>query len=82
LHPAAPKATASVGKRVPVEVTLSAKDPISGVKLISYRLDGGGWKTYSAPIKVVGKGAHAVAFRAVDNAGNQSPTGSVPVRIR
>ncbi len=68
--------------RSPVKVTLKAKDTVSGVALISYRVDGGAWTTYRKPIKVRGKGNHKVSYRADDKAGNRSRTWTVRVRVR
>ncbi len=50
-------------------VQLTATDAMSGVAAIQYSLDGGGWQTYAAPFAVA-DGAHALAYRAVDRAGN------------
>jgi len=65
----------------PVKVTLTAKDAVSGVALISYRVDKGAWTTYRGPIKIRGKGTHKVSYRADDKAGNRSKVWTVQVRI-
>ena len=68
--------------RSPATVTLKAEDSLSGLERITYRVDGGAWQTYRAPIKVRGKGTHRVSYRAADRAGNTSPVRTVRVRIR
>lgn len=57
-------------------VTLTATDAGSGVAKVEYRLDGGPWQTYSAPLALTVVGAHTVNFRATDKAGNVSPEGA------
>ena len=56
-------------------VTLTASDDDSGVASVQYRLDGGDWLAYTAPVEVDGA-AHTMDFRATDAAGNQGATGS------
>src|SRR5437867_8660335 len=41
-----------------VTVTLTASDATSGVRSEQYRVDGGSWRTYSAPFTLGGTGAH------------------------
>jgi hypothetical protein len=65
-----------------VTVTLKAKDAVSGVQLISYRVDSGAWKTYRGPVVIRGKGTHRVSYRATDKAGNRSITWTFQVRVR
>ncbi len=62
-------------KLVDRTVTLTASDEESGVAGVQYRLDGGDWLAYTAPVTVDGA-AHTVDFRATDVAGNQGATGS------
>jgi PKD repeat protein/regulation of enolase protein 1 (concanavalin A-like superfamily) len=59
----------------PVQVTLTAADEGSGVQLIEYRLDGGDWTTYSAPV-TISSGTHTLEHRATDVAGNVGAVGS------
>ncbi|MFJ5260249.1 OmpL47-type beta-barrel domain-containing protein [Streptomyces sp. NPDC088387] len=54
------------------KVTVSATDHGSGVERIEYSLDGGPYLAYSAPVVVDRAGAHALAYRATDKAGNTS----------
>ena len=53
-------------------VTLTASDTESGVATVEYSLDGGAYAAYTAPITVDDLGAHTVAYRATDEAGNTS----------
>ena len=70
-----PTATAQLDGRT---LTVTATDADSGVGLAEYRLDGGGWLTYTGPVTVDGA-AHTVAYRATDVAGNTGETGAVDV---
>lgn len=85
----APVATASVsgtqdaagnyvGKAV---VTVTATDAGTGVDRVEYRVDGGAWTTYAAPVQVTAAGAHTVGYRASDKAGNTSPEGTVTFTV-
>jgi len=60
------------------QVTLTASDTDSGVAVIDYRIDGGGWLAYTAPFVVDGA-QHDVDYRATDVAGNQSLPGALHV---
>ncbi|WP_367128525.1 plastocyanin/azurin family copper-binding protein [Saccharothrix sp. HUAS TT1] len=51
-------------------VTITATDAQSGVKLVEHKVDGGAWAPHSAALVVDTAGAHTVAYRATDNAGN------------
>src|SRR5213594_3083023 len=53
-----------------VSVTLTSSDVTSGVQSEQYRVDGGPWRTYSAPFTVRGNGTHLVDYFATDVAGN------------
>lgn len=64
-----------------VSVKLAASDDNSGVASTSFRVDGGGWHTYTAPIAVSGDGEHTVDFYSTDNAGNVEGWHSVGFRI-
>ncbi|WP_338702413.1 family 16 glycoside hydrolase [Streptomyces sp. Q6] len=52
------------------KLTLAATDDTSGVDRIEYSLDGGPYLAYTAPVVVDRVGAHSVAYRASDKAGN------------
>jgi cytochrome c len=69
--------------RGPVTVTLSASDGPRGhgVERTEYRLDGGAWRTYTAPFVVTGRGRHVVQFRSLDGTGNLEPAKGVSFNI-
>ncbi|SEF23851.1 Ig-like domain (group 3) [Amycolatopsis pretoriensis] len=67
-----------VGKAV---VTVTASDAGSGVAAVEYKVDGGAWAAYSAPVQVTSAGAHTVGYRARDVTGNASPEGSVAFTV-
>ncbi|MFC4014429.1 OmpL47-type beta-barrel domain-containing protein [Nonomuraea purpurea] len=86
-----PTTEAKLTQRVPDQgdryvnpvVTLTAADGWgSGVTRTQYRLDGGKWKTYSEPFRVLDKGAHTIAFRSTDANGNQEETRSLSFQNR
>ncbi|WP_234018991.1 MULTISPECIES: family 16 glycoside hydrolase [unclassified Streptomyces] len=52
------------------KLTLTATDDDSGVDKVEYSLDGGPYLAYTAPVSVDRVGAHSVAYRASDKAGN------------
>ncbi|MCQ4213085.1 OmpL47-type beta-barrel domain-containing protein [Streptomyces longispororuber] len=54
------------------KLTLAATDDKSGVDKVEYSLDGGPYLAYTAPVVVDRVGAHSVAYRASDKAGNTS----------
>ncbi len=62
-----------------VEVRLSAADSLSGVDAIRYRVDGGAWQDYGAPIAIDEAGTFNIEYRAIDRAGNVGDTGTVQV---
>nr|WP_233520407.1 chitobiase/beta-hexosaminidase C-terminal domain-containing protein [Prauserella sp. PE36] len=62
-------------------VAVSAQDTESGVASVEYQLDGGGFQPYTEPVAVSEPGEHIVEFRATDNAGNVSQTGSVTFTV-
>ena len=53
-------------------VYLTAADSYSGVARIEYKTDGGATALYTEPVAIPAEGAHAVAYRALDNAGRSS----------
>ncbi|VVJ22244.1 putative glycosyl hydrolase [Amycolatopsis camponoti] len=62
-------------------VTVVASDTGSGVAAVEYRVDGGAWTAYSAPVAVTAPGAHTVGYRARDVAGNSSAEASVAFTV-
>ncbi|MFI2629501.1 OmpL47-type beta-barrel domain-containing protein [Streptomyces collinus] len=63
-------------------VTVTATDAHgSGVERIEYSLDGGPYLAYSAPVVVDRAGAHTVAYRATDKAGNTAAARSVTFTV-
>ncbi|MEU3793576.1 family 16 glycoside hydrolase [Streptomyces fructofermentans] len=64
------------------KVTVTATDAHgSGVAAIEYSLDGGPYLAYTAPVVVDRAGAHTVAYRARDKAGNTSDARSVSFTV-
>ncbi|MFE6332321.1 OmpL47-type beta-barrel domain-containing protein [Streptomyces sp. NPDC057798] len=62
------------------KVTVSATDA-GGVAGIEYSLDGGPYLAYSAPVIVDRAGAHTLAYRATDAAGNTSAARTVSFTV-
>ncbi|MGW5612328.1 OmpL47-type beta-barrel domain-containing protein [Streptomyces sp. NPDC003877] len=63
-------------------VTVTASDAHgSGVERIEYSLDGGPYLAYTAPVVVDRAGAHSVAYRATDKAGNTSAARTVTFTV-
>lgn len=62
-------------------VTVAATDAGSGVGTIEYKVDGGAWTAYAAPVPMTAAGAHTVTYRATDKAGNVSPAGTVTFTV-
>ncbi|RAW17647.1 PQQ-dependent sugar dehydrogenase [Phytoactinopolyspora halophila] len=56
----------------PVEVSATATDDGDGEVLIEYRMDGGDWEVYTAPVVMEEDGEHVVEAHASDGAGNVS----------
>ncbi|MFF9804184.1 OmpL47-type beta-barrel domain-containing protein [Streptomyces coeruleorubidus] len=63
-------------------VTVTATDAHgSGVERIEYSLDGGPYLAYTAPVVVDRAGAHTVAYRATDKAGNTAAARTVTFTV-
>ncbi|WP_338784461.1 family 16 glycoside hydrolase [Streptomyces sp. DG1A-41] len=63
-------------------VTVTATDAHgSGVEKIEYSLDGGPYLAYTAPVVVDRAGAHTVAYRATDKAGNTAAARTVTFTV-
>ncbi len=65
----------------PVDIRLTATDALSGVRSISYRLDGGAAKTYGDGLRVSANGKTTVEYRATDKAGIREPWHQLTFRI-
>ena len=65
----------------PVEISLSAKDALSGVRSISYRIDDGAAKTYVDGVTVSANGKTTMEYRATDKAGIREPWRQLTFRI-
>jgi large repetitive protein len=65
----------------PVQVTLTASDPVSGVAQTYYEVDGGSLTLYAGTFTVSGNGKHTITFYSVDNAGNIEKTESDSFKI-
>ncbi|MFB7499277.1 OmpL47-type beta-barrel domain-containing protein [Streptomyces sp. NPDC056161] len=64
------------------KVTVTAADEGgSGVAAVEYSLDGGPYLAYTAPVVVDRAGAHTVAYRATDKAGNTAEPRSVSFTV-
>ncbi|MFF2851152.1 OmpL47-type beta-barrel domain-containing protein [Streptomyces sp. NPDC058001] len=63
------------------KVTVTATDAGSGVDKVEYSLDGGPYLAYTAPVLVDRVGAHSVAYRATDKAGNTSTAKTVTFTV-
>ncbi|WP_082587350.1 family 43 glycosylhydrolase [Nocardioides sp. Soil774] len=59
-------------------LTVTATDDASGVAVRDYRLDGGPWLAWTAPVQLDGA-AHAIDVRASDVAGNTSSVQSLAI---
>jgi PKD repeat protein/glucose/arabinose dehydrogenase/type 1 glutamine amidotransferase len=64
-----------------VSVSASATDATSGEPVLEYRVDTGAWQPYSGAVAVTGEGAHRIAVRATDAAGNTSAESVVDVKV-
>ncbi|MFI8191256.1 OmpL47-type beta-barrel domain-containing protein [Streptomyces sp. NPDC085946] len=63
-------------------VTVTATDEGgSGVERIEYSLDGGPYLAYTAAVVVDRAGAHTLAYRATDRAGNTAPARTVSLTV-
>jgi flagellar hook assembly protein FlgD len=65
----------------PASIALTATDGLSGVKVISWRLDGGAAKTYSPTAIVAANGSHTFEYRAIDKAGIREGWKSLALKI-
>jgi len=66
-----------------VNVTLAGNDGAtgSGVDKIEYKVDGGAFAAYTAPVAITTAGTHTLEFRSTDKAGNVEATKSLTVKV-
>ncbi len=64
-----------------VKFVLTAKDTVSQVDYIEYRVDDGQFLKYSGPVPVLEEGPHTIVYRAVDKAGNREVDQAYTVTI-
>ena len=64
-----------------VTLTFTAKDDFSGLNKTKYRVNGGGWKLYTAPVMLSDDGAFAINYYSVDNANNNEERGDLQVFV-
>ena len=65
-----------------VAVTLAARDGLGSTSASTeYRLDGGAWTAYGAPLTIDAAGAHVLEYRSTDVAGNVESARSLNVRV-
>jgi flagellar hook assembly protein FlgD len=65
----------------PVDVAISATDALSGVRSISYRIEGGAVKAYSGGLTITRNGSTTLDYRATDKAGIREPWEHLTLRI-
>ncbi|MBD2843805.1 hypothetical protein IDH44_01260 [Paenibacillus sp. IB182496] len=65
----------------PVTVTMVATDDWSGVADTVYRLGGGAWSSYNAPLIIDADGSHTVEYYSTDVAGNAESAKGLAVQI-
>ena len=65
----------------PASITLTASDALSGVKVVTWRLDGGAAVTYAPPAVVAANGTHTFGYRAIDKAGIREGWKSLTLKI-
>src|SRR5262249_54129246 len=63
-------------------VTLSASDPLSGVKATFYTVDGGAAQLYTGPFAVSAGSLHSVSYWSVDVADNTESHHTISVDLR
>ena len=65
----------------PVAISMTATDALSGVRGITYRVNGGATKAYGGPVTIAANGRTTVDYRAIDKAGNRGPWRHLAYRI-
>ena len=67
--------------RGPVQVSLSASDPESGVNVTMYRVDGGPTMVYSSPFTISGEGQHQVLYWSNDKLSHTEAQQTATIKI-
>lgn len=65
----------------PVDVTMTARDGLSGVRGIAYRVNGGAARAYRDGVRIAGNGRTTIDYRATDKAGNRGAWRHLAYRI-
>jgi len=63
-----------------VKMEIKAKDALSGIKEVRYKIDEGVWKNYSGTIYINNEGNHFIYFYAMDKGGN-TDEGAITFKI-
>ena len=64
-----------------VKLILESQDDLSQVSHIEYRIDGGKFNRYTAPISILEEGSRNIIYRAIDLAGNSESLRSYSITI-
>jgi hypothetical protein len=64
-----------------ITITLTSSDATSGVKYTQFRIDGGAWQEYDAPVTMTSDGIHMLVFRSIDKAGNVEDALTIEVKL-
>lgn len=64
-----------------VTVSLTSSDATSGVRYTHFRIDGGAWQEYEAPVTISSDGTHTLVFRSIDHAGNVEDAITIEVKL-
>ncbi len=70
----------------PVTLRWQAGDALSGISAIEYQINNGNWEPYTSDtipnaVTLTENGAYDVNYRAIDGAGNVSPSGSLHLEL-
>ena len=63
------------------QITLSAKDNVSGVSSTFYTIDGGAQQTYTAPFTVSSTTTHTIVYHSTDKAGDVEKAQTITVAL-
>lgn len=65
----------------PVSVSFNATDSQSGVTSIYYKIDGGGWTTYTSPLAISSDGNYTISYYSIDKVGNVETPKNATLKI-